>query len=284
MTPTPPAAEVITDNVRRALTEDIGTGDVTAALLPAGQVWQAEVVTREAAIVSGAPWFQGVYAALDTAVAIQWLVDDGERADAGQTICRLGGPARSLVTGERTALNFLQTLSGTATAARRFADAVAGTETRVLDTRKTLPGLRSAQKYAVACGGCHNHRMGLFDAILIKENHILACGSITAAVRLARHQNPELSVEVEVESLEELDEAITAGADRVMLDNFTPPNLRRAVERARGAVSLEISGDVALEDMAALAATGVDYISTGALTKHVQAIDLSMRFSAERGA
>jgi len=268
------------DTVRRALEEDVGDGDVSAALIPANRIWSAHVLCREAAILCGRPWFDGVFRLLDERVQIHWLVEDGDAVNAGQRLCELQGPARSLLTGERTALNFLQTLSGTATRARRYADAVANYPTRILDTRKTLPGLRRAQKYAVRCGGCHNHRMGLFDAFLIKENHIAAAGSITAAVAAAAQSTTGLLIEVEVETLQQLDEALAAGVTRILLDNFSVDALREAVRRVNGRAQLEASGGIDLENIAAFAATGVDYISIGALTKHVRAVDLSMRFDA----
>lgn len=273
---TPPDPATVTADVERALIEDVGAGDLTATLLPEA-TWQARVITREPAVVSGRPWFDEVYRQLG-GVTVDWLVAEGDSVVGESVLCELSGPAHQLVTGERTALNFLQTLSGTATKARRYADAVAGTPSRVLDTRKTVPGLRAAQKYAVRCGGCHNHRQGLFDAVLIKENHILACGSIAEAVRLARKAHSGVSVEVEVETWAELDEAVAAGVDRIMLDNFAPEDLRRAVDRVAGHIPLEVSGNVDLERLGELAATGVDCISTGALTKHLRAIDLSMRF------
>lgn len=274
----PPAA-VIRDDVERALREDIGSGDVTAALLPAEARAKAVVICREPAVIAGAAWFDACFHQVDSSVAITWRVADGDHVDAETTLCSLTGPARALVTAERTALNFLQTLSGTATTASRYAAALADTRTRVLDTRKTLPGLRAAQKYAVRMGGGTNHRAGLYDAFLIKENHIAAAGSIAAVVQAARAQHPDLLLEVEVETLDELDQALAAGVDRVMLDEFAPDTLREAVLRAAGRVSLEISGSVELDRLPAIAATGVDFVSVGALTKHVRAIDLSMRLT-----
>ncbi|MCS4505736.1 carboxylating nicotinate-nucleotide diphosphorylase [Arhodomonas aquaeolei] len=267
----------VADDARRALDEDVGSGDITAVLLPAGRIDTATVIVREPAVICGRPWFDAVYQALDPAVHIRWHVNDGDAVDADTLLCTLTGPARSLVTGERTALNFLQLLSGTATTARRYADALAGTGCRVLDTRKTLPGLRRAQKYATACGGAVNHRQGLFDAILIKENHVLACGGITAAVQAARHHHPDVTVEVETETLDEVAEALAAGADIIMLDNFPLAAMREAVAMNAGRARLEASGNVEWEGLAGIAATGVDYVSTGALTKHVRAVDLSMR-------
>jgi len=274
----PPPQDTVDADAQRALTEDIGSGDLTAALLPADSQWQASVVTNENAVICGRPWFDAVYAALEPRVGVEWFVAEGDHAAPGTAICRLTGPARSLATGERTALNFLQTLSGTATRARAFADAAGDTATQILDTRKTIPGLRAAQKYAVRCGGCSNHRQGLHDAILIKENHVMARGGISEAIETAREQSPGVAIIVEVETLHELDEALGLGVDRIMVDNFGPDDLDQAVERTQGRPPLEVSGDVTLVNVAALAATGVDYISTGALTKHVQAIDLSMRF------
>ena len=266
--------------VDAALREDIGSGDVTAALVPAGQRVRGGLITREEAILCGRAWAEETFRRLDPRVQLTWHAADGERLAANQVIFEIAGPARAVLTGERTALNFLQLLSGTATAARRFADAIAGTPCRILDTRKTLPGLRSAQKYAVRCGGGDNHRMGLYDRVLIKENHIAAAGSLTAAIEAARRSAPGLTVEVEVESPAELEEALNARPDIVMLDDFSPSDLQAAVRlnQARGRpVKLEASGSVSLETVRALAATGVDYISVGALTKHVRAVDLSMR-------
>ncbi|MFA6231311.1 MAG: carboxylating nicotinate-nucleotide diphosphorylase [Rhodanobacter sp.] len=272
----PDAAQISAD-VERALAEDIGQGDATAGLLPTNAQAHAELTCREQAVIAGCAWFDTCFRRLDPAVRIDWLVRDGERARAGDVICRLYGDARSLVTAERAALNFLQLLSATATITADYVAAVTGTAVRVLDTRKTIPGLRVAQKYAVRCGGGHNQRMGLYDAILIKENHIIAAGSITAAMRAAREQQPKLMVEVEVENLVELSEAIAAGADRIMLDNFDLPQMTEAVRYTAGRVPLEVSGNVDLKTIGAFAGTGVDFISVGALTKHVRAIDLSLR-------
>ncbi len=273
-----PDAAVIAENVRRALAEDVGSGDVTASLINDDSRARARVICREAAVLCGRDWLDQVYAQLDDRVSVDWRADDGELLSPEQCVCLLQGPARSLLTGERTALNFIQLLSGTATAAKRCADAVQGTRTRILDTRKTLPGLRLAQKYAVRCGGCDNHRLGLYDAVLIKDNHIVAAGSVGAAVSAARRLNPDLSVEVEVESLAQLKQAIEAGADIIMLDNFRREALRQAVAITGGRAKLEISGNVPPEEIRALADTGVDYISLGALTKNVRAIDFSMEF------
>ncbi len=263
----------------------MGSGDVTASLVPQTQIVRGEVVTREDAVLCGAPWATETFRQLDEQIALEWPVHDGERIRAGETVLRVQGPARPVLTGERTALNFLQQLSGVATATRRFVDAIAGTRCTVLDTRKTLPGLRTAQKYAVLCGGARNHRMGLHDMVLIKENHIAAAGSLTAAVSAARRLAGRLQVEVEVESLAELEEALAAGPDIVMLDDFDLDQMRTAVARVRESgsrVKLEASGSVSLETVRAIAETGVDYVSVGGLTKHVRAVDLSMRleFSA----
>ena len=268
----------LSETVARALAEDVGSGDVTAELLPPDALSRARVISREHAVLCGRAWFDEVFRQLDPTVRVAWRVADGATIAPDDTLCELTGPTRALLTGERTALNFLQTLSGTATAARRYAEAVAHTRARVLDTRKTLPGLRSAQKFATRCGGCLNHRMGLYDLVLVKENHILAAGSIAAAVVAARRLFPELEVEVEVEDLSELDEALAAGADIVLLDNFDLPGLRAAVQRVAGRARLEASGNVDLENVSAFAETGVDYVSAGSLTKHVRAVDLSMRF------
>lgn len=266
--------------VRLALDEDIGSGDVTAALVAPDATVNASVVSREQAVLCGTAWFDEVFRQLDPGIAVHWQFADGDDLQANERVCTVAGPAAPVLSGERTALNFLQLLSGTATTARRYARALEGSNTQVLDTRKTLPGLRRAQKYAVRCGGCRNHRIGLFDAVLIKDNHIAHAGSITKVVNAARRDNPRLSVEVEVKDLSELEEALSAGADIVMLDNFERGAIGDAVARARGRVKLEISGNVALEDLADLASTGVDYISVGALTKNVRAIDFSMRFDA----
>lgn len=264
-------------DIQRFLAEDIGTGDLTALILPEAALATASVVTRESMVLCGQAWFAAVFAHIEPAIRLQWLAEEGAEVAADTVLCRLTGPARGLMTGERTALNLLQTLSATATLARRYARAVAGTRTRVLDTRKTLPGLRLAQKYAVRCGGCHNHRIGLYDGILIKENHIFATGSITRAVRAAQALQAGVMIEVEVENLAELQEALEAGAGRILLDNFSLPTLREAVTLAGGRAELEVSGNVSLDSLPAIAATGVDYVSVGALTKHVRAVDLSMR-------
>jgi nicotinate-nucleotide pyrophosphorylase (carboxylating) len=275
-----PPLDVISTHVRAALAEDVGERDHTAALLPADQVSRVEVISREDAVVCGRAWFDEVFRQLDPGVRVTWQVDDGERVAPGTALCLLEGATRALLTGERTALNYLQTLSGTATRARRYADAVADLPTRVLDTRKTLPGLRLEQKYAVVCGGCHNHRMGLYDAVLIKENHILAAGSIAAAMEAARAVAGGLRIEVEVESLAELEQALAAGATQVLLDNFGLEDLRAAVAMAAGRARLEASGGINLQTIRAIAETRVDEISVGDLTKDLRAVDLSMRFLA----
>ncbi len=266
--------------VALALAEDVGGGDLTAALIPETAQAEATVISREDAVLCGTAWFDAVFRQLDPRVSIDWQATDGERVQPGQPLCTLRGPARALLTGERTALNFLQALSGTATLARRFADTVAGTGAVILDTRKTLPGLRLAQKYAVRCGGCRNHRIGLFDAVLIKENHIMAAGSIRNAIATARRLHPGVTVEVEVENLAELEEALAARPDIVMLDNFDLAALVEAVRITARRVKLEASGNVNFDTVRKIAETGVDYISIGGLTKDVRAIDLSMRFRA----
>ncbi|MDH5545782.1 MAG: carboxylating nicotinate-nucleotide diphosphorylase [Gammaproteobacteria bacterium] len=267
--------------LRLALEEDIGKGDLTAGLVPEDTRVTARVICREDAVIAGAAWFSGVFALLDPTLDIDWKVSDGDRVEANTTLVEISGLARPILTGERSALNFLQTLSATATRTRSYVDAIAGTHARILDTRKTLPGLREAQKYAVTCGGGTNHRIGLFDAILIKENHILAAGSITAAMQKARQLNTQVKIEVEVENLMELEEAINAGANAVLLDNMSTEQLRAAVALNAGRVSLEASGGVTLETVRAIAETGVDFISVGTLTKDIKAIDLSMRFDYE---
>lgn len=272
-----PDPAVVQRNVRAALEEDIGSGDITAALIAPGSRATGRVITREDGVQCGQPWVDAVFAALDSDVSIEWQHRDGQLVSAGDTLFSFQGPASSLLTGERCALNFLQLLSGTATTCRRYADLVSGTRVRLLDTRKTIPGLRDAQKYAVRAGGCHNHRIGLYDAYLIKENHISACGSIKAAVDTARKNAPGKPVEVEVESFSELEEALAAACDRVMLDNFSLEQTARAVALAGGNVELEASGNVTEDTLLAIAQTGVDFISIGALTKDCRALDLSMR-------
>ena len=273
----PPDPNVVRQDVERALREDIGSGDVTADLLSADASASARVTTREAAVIAGQAWFDACFRALDPALTIEWHCNDGSHAAANAVLCTLHGKARALVGAERCALNFLQALSGTATVTAQYVAAVRGTRAVILDTRKTIPGLRQAQKYAVRCGGGENHRIGLFDAILIKENHIAAAGSLSAAVRAARAKHPQLLLEVEVENFTELREALAAGVDRIMLDEFSLDDIRRAVAEVAGRVPLEVSGGVGLDRVRVLAETGVDCISIGALTKHLRAIDLSMR-------
>jgi nicotinate-nucleotide pyrophosphorylase (carboxylating) len=277
--PEQPPAD-LAQQVEAALREDLGSGDVTANLVPAAQRVRGSVVSREEAVLCGRAWADETFRQLDSKVQLTWHAADGDRVAAQQVIFAIAGPARPVLTGERTALNFLQLLSATATAARRFVDAVAGTGCQILDTRKTVPGLRTAQKYAVRCGGARNHRMGLYDQVLIKEDHIAAAGSLTGAIEAARHNAAGVTVEVEVETLGELQEALSARADIVMLDEFTLEDMRAAValNRARGAAAkLEVSGSVSLDAVRAIAETGVDFISVGAITKNVRAIDLSMR-------
>jgi nicotinate-nucleotide pyrophosphorylase (carboxylating) len=266
--------------VAAALREDIGAGDVTALLVPAGQEVRGRVITREDAVLCGTTWVDETFWLLDPAIQLKWHARDGDAVKATQLLLEIHGHARGVLSGERTALNFLQTLSGTATTTRRCVDAVADTGCTILDTRKTLPGLRTAQKYAVRCGGAQNHRIGLFDMFLIKENHIAAAGSLGAAVSAARRQRPELKVEVEVETFDELEQAFAAEPDIIMLDDFPEPDLQKAVARNRARarpVKLEASGGVSVETVRRIAATGVDYVSIGALTKHLHAIDLSLR-------
>lgn len=260
-----------------ALEEDIRTGDITASLIPAGNTAHARVITREQAVICGVEWVNEVFRQIDPATIVTWHVQDGERVQPNQVLFELQGKARSLLTGERCALNFLQTLSGTATVCRRYADIVAGTSVKLLDTRKTIPGLRTAQKYAVTCGGCYNHRIGLYDAFLIKENHIAACGGIAPAVSAAHSIAPGKPVEVEVENFDELEQALAAGADIIMLDDFDLEAMRKAVAFTAGRAKLEASGGVRESTLLAIAQTGVDYISIGGLTKDCQAVDLSMR-------
>lgn len=273
----------ITRAVADTLKEDLGgslnaNNDVTAALIPAEAMNTATIITREHGVFCGQAWADEVFKQLGGKVTIEWHVKDGDNVEPNQTLCTLTGPARDLLTGERNAMNFIQTLSGCATITAQYAAKIAHTECRLLDTRKTIPGLRSALKYAVACGGGYNHRIGVFDAYLIKENHIIACGGITQAITKAKELQPGKPVEVETENLDELREAIHAGADIIMLDNFTTEMMRQAVKINAGRAALENSGNVTLETIAEYAETGVDYISVGALTKHVKAMDLSMRF------
>ena len=266
-------------NVRAALAEDIGSGDITAQLIPAERVASARIITRENATLAGTAWVDEVFRQVDPRVQVKWQVRDGEQVSADQTLFTLEGPARALLSGERSALNFLQLLSGTATRARHYADLVDGTGVKLLDTRKTLPGLRLAQKYAITCGGCHNHRIGLYDAFLIKENHIAACGGIAQAIAAAHQIAPGKPVEIEVEDLDELRQALDAGADIVMLDELSLDDMRTAVALTAGRAKLEASGGITEATLRTIAETGVDYISIGTLTKDVKALDLSMRLS-----
>lgn len=278
----PSLLEGLADTVRVALEEDIGSGDVTAELISTGTQATAQVLLREPAIICGQPWFNEVFHQVDAGIAIDWHFKEGSQQSANTQICTLSGSARHILTAERPALNFLQTLSGTATTTARYARELEGSNTCILDTRKTIPGLRRAQKYAVACGGGRNHRIGLYDQVLIKENHIMSAGSIAAAVKTARELFPDLLVEVETENLDEFNQALNAGADIIMLDNFTLDDMQTAVEINQGRVKIEVSGNVMLDNLKAIAATGVDYISSGALTKNLQSIDLSMRFEMEQ--
>ncbi len=272
-----PSDAVILANVRAALAEDVGSGDISAALIPSGAQASARVITRQDGVLCGSAWVDAVFAELDPSITLAWQAADGERIVAGQVLFSGSGSARALLTGERSALNFLQLLSGTATTCRRYAALVEGTGVRLLDTRKTIPGLRIAQKYAVSCGGCYNHRMGLYDAFLIKENHIHAAGGIARAVQAARQHAPGKPVEVEVENLDELEQALAAGCDRVMLDNFSLELMARAVKLCGQRAELEASGNVTEQGLRSIAETGVDFISIGALTKDCKALDLSMR-------
>ena len=272
-----PSDEVVLANVRAALAEDVGSGDITAALIPAAETARARVITRENGVLCGRAWVDLVFTELDPAIVLDWQAADGDAIRAGDSLFTVSGPARGLLTGERSALNFLQLLSGTATTCARYASLVQDTGVRLLDTRKTIPGLRIAQKYAVSCGGCYNHRIGLYDAFLIKENHIHAAGGIARAVQAAREFAPGKPVEVEVENLEELEQALAAGCDRIMLDNFSLAQMASAVALSAGRVELEASGNVTGETLRPIAETGVDYISIGALTKDCKALDLSMR-------
>jgi len=274
-----PSHTSIAQNVALALAEDIGTGDVSAMLIDASTQAHAQVITREPMTLTGLAWFNEVFAQLDPQIQIEWTANDGDHLAAGALLCSLHGSARNILTGERSALNFIQTLSATATRTNHFVRLINGTKARILDTRKTLPGLRLAQKYAVTCGGGWNHRLGLYDAILIKENHIAAASGITAAIVHARHLYPDLPLEVEVENLSQLEEALMAGAPRILLDNFDLVGLRQAVLLTRGQAQLEASGGVNETTVRAIAETGVDFISIGTLTKDIQAIDLSMRFT-----
>jgi len=274
----PPPHESVVQDVRRALDEDLGDGDISAEIVPENQNCTATVISRDVAVISGRPWFDCVFDLLDSTVKINWGIVDGETVQAGQNVCNLTGNARSLLSGERCALNFLQTLSATASQTRQFVDAIKGTSATILDTRKTLPGLRQAQKYAVRCGGGSNHRMGLYDAYLLKENHIQAAGSIALAIATARAKHSDRSVEVEVENLDELKQALSATADRIMLDNFDLQTLSKAVALNNSQAQLEASGGISLQTVRQFAETGVDFISVGAITKDIRAIDLSMKF------
>lgn len=264
-------------NVRLAIEEDVSTGDITAELIPESQQATAQIISRDQAVIAGRAWVDEVFKQVDPRVEVEWMVADGDCVPPNTLLFTLQGSARSLLTGERAALNFLQTLSGTATIAKQYSNKVANTSVKLLDTRKTLPGLRLAQKYAVTCGGCYNHRIGLFDAFLIKENHILAAGGIESAISQAKTNHPGKPVEVEVESFDELNQALHASADIIMLDNFTPDQMREAVALVNGKAKLEASGNITDDTLVSYAETGVDYISIGALTKHCRAIDLSMR-------
>ena len=278
----PPPAEIVDADVARALAEDLGQGDVTAALLP-DHPDIAYLLCKEDAVVCGRPWFDACHRALDPLVRIDWQAQEGDRVEAGTVLAILHGRARALVSAERTALNFMQTLSGTATTTAEYVEAVRGTAATILDTRKTIPGLRIAQKYAVRCGGGANHRMGLYDAVMLKENHVRAAGSLSAAIRGARAWHPMLPLIVEVETLDQLDEALHEGCERILIDEFDPRTRREAVRRAAGRIPLEVSGGVDLGTVRSIAEDGVDCISIGALTKHVRAIDLSMKLGRPAG-
>jgi nicotinate-nucleotide pyrophosphorylase (carboxylating) len=278
-------ADTVVANVSNALREDIGSGDKTAELIPGSTKASAIITCREPVTLAGQPWVDEVYRQLDPEIEIEWLANDGDHLSPDSEICVLSGSARALLSGERTALNFLQTLSATATTTARYVNAVANSKAKILDTRKTIPGLRLAQKYAVRCGGGNNHRVGLFDAILIKENHITSAGGLEAAIRAAKEQHSNLPIEIEVESVTELQDALRAGADRLLLDNFDIEDLQRAVDvnhrEGKPPAELEASGGISLDEIDKVAETGVDYISVGALTKNIDAIDLSMRFRDE---
>ena len=276
-----PPLESIRADVAKAITEDLGTGDLTAQLIPEDRWATATLITREPGVLAGQAWANLVFEQIDARCTLDWQAQDGDPLEPNQVLLKIHGPARALLTAERTAMNFLQTLSGAATIAKHYADQVAHTRVKLLDTRKTIPGLRLAQKYAVTCGGCHNHRIGLFDAFLIKENHIAACGGISAAVSAARALAPDVLLEVEVETHDELEQALAANVDRIMLDNFSLEGMREAVALTQGRVELEVSGNVTSETLVPYAETGVDYISIGALTKHCKALDLSMRLAAD---
>jgi len=272
--------QTLTQTVENALAEDIQNADLTADLIPEEKNATARIICREAAVICGRPWFNEVFRQIDDSIVINWFVDEGEQVTPDQLLCTLKGSARHILTAERTALNFLQTLSATATVTAQYVSKLKDVKTQLLDTRKTLPGLRMAQKYAVACGGGTNHRIGLFDAILIKENHIMAAGSIAQAVQTAKQRHPGISIEVETENLDEVQQAVDAGADIIMLDNFTLEMMHQAVKLVEGRAKLEVSGNVEIDQLEKLASTQVDFISTGAITKHIRAIDLSMRFES----
>ncbi len=269
--------------IKSFLNEDIGSGDITASIIPNSTWATAIVITREPMVLCGQAWFDAIFKTLNSEIEIQWFFSDGMLVEENTTLCKLFGSAKDLLTGERTALNLLQTLSSTATTAKQYADAISGTKCKVLDTRKTIPGLRNAQKYAVTCGGCVNHRTGLYDGVLIKENHIMAAGSIALAITSAQ-KITDVPIEVEVESLNEYQLAIAAKPDRIMLDNFSLADMKTAVSMNKDNIELEASGDITLKSIRAVAETGVDFISIGALTKHIKAIDLSMRITMESEA
>ena len=268
----------LTDSVKTALAEDIQTGDLTAGLIPETHQASANIICRDDAVICGRPWFDEVFKQIDATIDIDWQVKEGQKVSKNQLLCTLKGSAKNILTAERTALNFLQTLSATATVTAQYMLQLGATKTQLLDTRKTLPNLRMAQKYAVKCGGATNHRIGLFDAILIKENHIMAAGGIAQDVNNAKNQHPTITIEVETETLDEVMQALKAGADIIMLDNFSIEQVVQAIQLVKGQAKLEISGNVELQDLSKLAKTGVDFISTGAITKHIRAVDLSMRF------
>ncbi len=278
----PPPQAVIDADVARALAEDLGSGDVTASLLP-DVPQHGYVIAKQAAVIAGRPWFDACFRALDPEVRIHWRIGEGQSVSANTVLCTLEGRSHALVSGERCALNFLQTLSATASSTAEYVAAIAGTRARILDTRKTLPGLRLAQKYAVRVGGGNNHRIGLFDAVMLKENHIHAAGSIAAAAALAKSRYPQLPLIIEVESLDELDQALATDCTRILIDDFSLADMREAVRRSAGRIALEVSGGVELPRLRQIAETGVDFISIGALTKHVQAVDLSMRLGEPPG-
>lgn len=282
LTPAPPPDAVVQEDVRRALAEDIGSGDVSSALLP-DVTDTAYLLCKEETVVCGRPWFDACHRALDPNVVIDWRVNEGQRVTPGTVLATLSGHARTLVSAERTSLNFMQTLSGTATATAAYVEAVRGTGTRILDTRKTIPGLRLAQKYAVLCGGGENHRIGLFDMVLLKENHVRAAGGIRPAIQAARRLQPNLPLVVEVETLDELHDALELGCTRILIDNFDTDMRRQAVRIAAGRIPLEVSGMVNLETVRSVAEDGVDYISIGGLTKHVHAVDLSLKLGTAPG-